>query len=480
MRSSIKKQIAVIFILLFTAAIALSWLINRIFLETYYKANKTDVLEQIYKYINNSGNQNNIGSDEFEIQLDKLCENNNVALLIMNSSQAVQYASMNDPTVFRQLLFNYLFSKSESEYTIQETTDVRTGSDYMDMWGYLDNGDFFVMRSALESIRESVILSSRFMVYVGIAAILCSCFIILYVTDRIARPLLELVRISDRMIHLDFNAKYKSGGTNEIGLLGERMNILSETLEETISELKTANNELQKDIEKKDRIDEMRQEFLSNVSHELKTPIALIQGYAEGLKECVQDDAESRDFYCDVIMDESAKMNAMVKSLLTLNQLEFGNEKVTMERFDLTLLISNILQSTQILAGDKNVRVEFDESHHKFAWADEFKIEEVVTNYISNAFHYVCNENIIRVWMEEKGKNVRVYVYNSGFPIPDDELDKIWVKFYKVDKARTREYGGSGIGLSIVKAIMDSFNQKCGVENREDGVIFWFDIESAE
>lgn len=480
MKSSIKRQIAVIFILLFTATIGLSWLVNRMFLETYYKLNKREVLEQIYKYINTSGNQNKIGSNEFELQLDKLCENNNVALLVMDSSQAIEYASMNDPAVFRELLFNYLFTKSQSEYTIQEITDVRTGSDYMDMWGYLDNGDFFVMRSALESIRESVVLSSRFMVYVGIVAILCSGLIILYVTGRMARPLLELVKISDRMIHLDFNAKYKSGGVNEIGILGERMNILSETLEKTISELKTANNELQKDIEKKDKIDEMRRDFLSNVSHELKTPIALIQGYAEGLKECVQDDAESRDFYCDVIIDESAKMNEMVKSLLTLNQIEFGNEKVTMERFDLTLLIANILQSTQILAGDKNVKVEFDESKHIFAWGDEFKIEEVVTNYVSNAFHHVNHENIIRVWMEEREKNVRVCVYNSGFPIPEEELDKIWIKFYKVDKARTREYGGSGIGLSIVKAIMDSFHQKCGVENCKDGVIFWFEVERAD
>lgn len=478
MKNSIKKQIAIIFIVLFATTNAMSWLINTLFLEDYYRANKREVLEKIYKYVNEMGNADALVTKNFEYQADKLCENNNVALFIMDSSQTVLYASMNDPTVFRELLFHYLISDSESEYMIQEITE-KSGSDYMDMWGYLENGNFFVMRTALESIRESAALSNRFMIYVGLIAIVASGMIILWITGKITKPLSELVSISERMIQLDFNAKYKSGGTNEVGLLGERMNMLSASLEKKISELKTANNELQKDIEKKEQIDEMRKEFLSNVSHELKTPIALIQGYAEGLKECVKEDDESRDFYCDVIIDESTKMNEMVKSLLTLNQLEFGNDTVTMERFELTALISNILNSTKILAKDNDVQVEFDDSKKLYAWADEFKIEEVVTNYISNAFHHVSNEKRIKVWMEEGEKNIRVCVFNTGEPIPEDELDKIWIKFYKVDKARTREYGGSGIGLSIVKAIMDSFNQKYGVENTHDGVIFWFEVEKS-
>ena len=140
---------------------------------------------------------------------------------------------------------------------------------------------------------------------------------------------------------MDFDEKYTGTDKTEISILGNNSNALSETLETTISELKTANNELLKDIEKKDKIDEMRKEFLSNVSHELKTPIALIQGYAEGLKEGINSDEESREFYCDVIMDEANKMNIMVKKLLTLNQLEFGNDVVNMERFDIVALIKN-------------------------------------------------------------------------------------------------------------------------------------------
>ena len=255
---------------------------------------------------------------------------------------------------------------------------------------------------------------------------------------------------------------------------------MSETLEKTISELKTANNELQTDLNQKIQIDEMRKEFLSNVSHELKTPIALIQGYAEGLQDCINDDAESREFYCEVIIDEAAKMNNMVKKLLSLNQLEFGNDVVNIQRFDLTELINGVIQSSTLLAEQKGATISFDQKQPLYEWGDEFKLEEVVTNYISNAINHVDGEKQIEVTVLHQDEKIRVSVFNTGQPIPDDSLDKVWIKFYKVDKARTREYGGSGIGLSIVKAIMDSHHQKYGVYNRKEGVVFWFELDSAE
>ena len=178
------------------------------------------------------------------------------------------------------------------------------------------------------------------------------------------------------MTQLDFDAKYipVRHVSREIDELGNSMNELSETLEETISELKTANVSLQQDIEKKEQIDEMRKEFLSNVSHELKTPLALIQGYAEGLKEEVNaEDPSGRDFYCDVIIDESNKMNDMVKKLLTLNQLEFGNDVINMERFDICDLIANYLTNADILIRQHDAKVVFEPQKPVYVWSDEFK-----------------------------------------------------------------------------------------------------------
>ena len=249
-------------------------------------------------------------------------------------------------------------------------------------------------------------------------------------------------------------------------------------MERTVSELKQANNQLQKDIEQKEKIEDMRNEFLGNVSHELKTPIALIQGYAEGLKEGISEDPESREFYCDVIIDEAAKMNVMVKNLLTLNQLEFGSDEVQFERFDIVRLVKGVIVSCEILVQQAGAKISFISDESICVWADEFKTEQVVRNYLTNAIHHVGNEKRIEVRIENGDGKVRITVFNSGTPIPEEDIPKLWDKFYKVDKAHTREYGGNGIGLSIVKAIMESFHQKYGVENFDNGVAFWFELDA--
>mgnify|MGYP000325021519 FL=1 len=202
-----------------------------------------------------------------------------------------------------------------------------------------------------------------------------------------------------------------------------------------------------------------------------------LQGYAEGLYDNINDDSESRKFYCEVIMDEADKMNKMVKKLLTLNQIEFGNNQVNFEHFDIVQVVRTVINSATLLAKQKEAQIEIDDYPQIYVWADEYMIEEVVTNYVSNAINHVDGEKKIKVSLKKTDKVVRVSVFNTGKCIPEEELDKIWIKFYKVDKARTREYGGSGIGLSIVKAIMESMNQKCGVLNHEDGVEFWFELD---
>ena len=265
-------------------------------------------------------------------------------------------------------------------------------------WNMWNAGDSLIMvtisliRSPLESIKESASISNSFYFIVGIIIIVVSGIVILVMTNRITRPISELTKLSEKMSDLDFDARYQSRAGNEIDVLGDNFNKMSRKLESTISELKSANNKLQKDIEDKIKIDEMRKEFLDNVSHELKTPIALIQGYAEGLNENISDDPESREFYCEVIMDEASKMNKLVKNLLTLNQLESGKDAPVMERFDIVSLIRGVLGSMHIMIEQKEATVIFEETEPVYVWADEFKIEEVVTNYTSNALNHLDGE----------------------------------------------------------------------------------------
>lgn len=486
-KHSLTRQITSIVSILVAGAILLCWVLNTTLLPRYYMHNKKQVLMENYETISNASEQDKLDSDEFTVTFDNLCSNGNIMTLILQPDGKVLRSSVNDLDTLRGELWNVLLHTDDMEvlysndqYQLLRKNDTRLDSEYLVLVGVLENGDMILMRTAVESIRESAAISNRFLLFVGAAAIVSSLLVAFFTTRHITKPLQQLTEISKRMVDLDFNAKYESNRSNsyEVEELGNHINRLSENLERTISELKTTNVELQDDIEKKIQIDEMRKEFLSNVSHELKTPLALIQGYAEGLQECINDDAESREFYCDVIIDEADKMNRMVKKLLTLNQLEFGNDQVVMERFNMTELINGVANSTKILREQKNIRLELENPEEAWVWGDEFKVEEVITNYMSNAINHADGEKVIRVFYTRSEDKLRVSVFNTGQPIPEEDLDKIWVKFYKVDKARTREYGGSGIGLSIVKAIMDSFHQQCGVINHEDGVEFWMELST--
>lgn len=490
MKYSIKHQIALVFIVVMIGTLALCWVINNFFLESFYINNKEDVISDAYESINKAALNGDIASEEFDIELRKICDMYNISVLVIDAESTTIKSSSRYTEILMRRLYDNFFNPSQDleyleendDYFIATAMDMATGTEYLEMWGVLDNGNLFMVRSPLEGIRDSVKIANRFLAYIGVAVTLISTVIILFVTTRITKPIMQLKDISEKMTNLDFETKYISRGKNEIDLLGEHMNELSSTLEKTISELKTANNELKRDIEKKEQIDEMRKEFLSNVSHELKTPIALIQGYAEGLKEGINDnDDESRDFYCDVIIDEAGKMNNMVKKFLDLNELEFGNDVVTLERFDIVALVNNLLHSADILISRNDIKLNVEASNPIYVWADEFKVEEVIRNFFSNAINHADGEKIIEIKFRinnEAGNKVRVSVFNTGEPIPDASLERIWEKFYKVDKARTREYGGSGVGLSIVKAIMDSMNQKYGVINYSNGVEFWFELET--
>lgn len=484
-KHSLTRQITSIVSLLVAGAILLCWVLNTTLLPRYYMHNKKEVLMENYQTISNASAQNELESDEFAVTFDNLCSNGNIMALILQQDGKVLRSSVNDLDALRTEFWDVLLHGdkmevlySNKQYQLLKKTDTRLDSEYLVLVGVLENGDMVLMRTAVESIRESAAISNRFLLFAGAAAIVASILVAFFTTRHITKPLQQLTDISKRMVDLNFNAKYESDQSNsyEVEELGNHINRLSENLERTISELKTANVELQDDIEKKIQIDEMRKEFLSNVSHELKTPLALIQGYAEGLQECINDDAESREFYCEVIIDEADKMNRMVKKLLTLNQLEFGNDQVIMERFDMTELIRGVANSTRILMEQKGIRLELENSEEAWVWGDEFKVEEVITNYMSNAINHADGEKLIRVFYTRSEDKLRVSVFNTGQAIPEEDIEKIWVKFYKVDKARTREYGGSGIGLSIVKAIMDSFHQRCGVINHEDGVEFWMEL----
>lgn len=433
----------------------------------------------------NKGGKNGIDKNRpSDMNMDDMSgDNNNSSTDTGNTDSDISSDNLKDP---------YMINMSGSgigetreiilktdKYTLQKIYDTRLGDYYYELWGTLDCGDSIMLRLAIQGIKDNVTIFNKFITYIGIAITLIGIVVAYIFSSYFTKPIMQLSELAKKMAAMDFDARYEGNDKGEIGILGESMNYMSSRLEQNIAQLKSANLELQRDIDKKVKIDQMRTEFLSNVSHELKTPIALIQGYAEGLKEGITDDPESMDFYCSVIMDEANKMNMMVKKLLTLNQIEFGDEELVMERFDIIELVSSVVNANELRSGQKGIKIIFNQAdEHIDVWSDEYKIEEVITNYISNAINHCDFEKRIEVNVKKNGDNIRVSVFNTGKNIPEEDINNIWGKFYKVDKARTREYGGNGIGLSIVKAIMDSYGKEYGVRNLDNGVEFWFDLDA--
>lgn len=484
-------QIAMMFIIVIMLVIGFIATMNTSLLGFYYIQEKASAMTDAYQQINQWYNNDNQGSIEFSLSMERLHANNNMAIMILESDGSTIYSTGKDNVSNYGILMDAIVGTNlkghdkiwlkNDSYTILRMEDDRLSEDYIVLWGTLDDGNLILLRSPLESMKESARISNKFFLIGSIFAIIVSVYATIILTHKITRPILKLTEISESMSKMDFNVKYFPSDElkkNEIDILGEHMNELSETLEQKIIELKNVNHALKRDIVLKEENQHKQKEFIRNVSHELKTPIAVISGYAEGLKDSINDDPESREFYCDVILDEANRMNKMVLELINLNQLEMGSEQLDIQRINIINLIENMLPSYKLIFEQNDIRFEFEYAEEMDIYADEYAIEQVINNYLSNAVHYCKGDDkYIRLKLEKIDGHCRLSVFNSGDQIPEESLPYLWDTFYKVDKARTREYGGTGVGLSIVKAVMEDLNQKYGVENKENGVEFWIELE---
>ena len=342
---------------------------------------------------------------------------------------------------------------------------------------------FYVSMLTTRDIHESTKLLNYVLIIIDFVIIIGSGILASFVSKKFTEPIVELDHIAKKMSNLDFSQKYEIDDTeDEINNLGKSINIMSEKLEKTINQLTVNNTELEKDIERKSKIDEMRKQFISDVSHELKTPIALIQGYAEGLVENVNADDESREFYANVILDEANKMDRLVKQLLELMKLEYGKREFNNENFDIVELTKEVIRKCNVMLEEDNVKVYFNYENAIIANADAFYIEQILTNYLTNAIKYSKEINgerkiDVNIDIDNERRKIRVRVFNTGDNINESELQRIWGRFYKIDSSRNREKGGTGIGLAFVKAIMNNYKNDYGAINKPNGIELFFELD---
>lgn len=464
-------------------------LINSIVLENFYIYSKTATIKQVYQKVNDYYNTENTNVD-LETELKKIAYKNNFDILIKTDTNLIIFTSDREFLSSTYILkdINEIKSKNieenETKINVKVTTDEVNNVSYMFLTGILDNGYVLYIRMPISPIEESVKISNTVLLMIGGITLVVAGIIASFISRKFTNPILQLNDIANKMAKLDFSKKYRITDTeDEINELGRSINTMSDKLETTIKELQKNNIELEKDIEEKSKIDEMRKQFISDVSHELKTPIALIQGYAEGLIENVNSDEESRKFYAEVILDETNKMDKLVKQLLELMKLEYGKREFDNEKFNINELINEVLRKCSVMINEKNIKVYFENKEPIYVYADEFYMDQIITNYLTNAIKHaeeVEKENKIEIKVEKVSNKIRVSVFNTGENIPEEDLQRIWGRFYKLDSSRNRQDGGSGIGLALVKAIMNNYQNEYGVENKKNGVEFYFDMDISD
>ena len=438
--------------------------------------------------------QNEIFVDTHDFQkiLEKSAIDNNYDVVIVDKDNNLVYATRDNfvsnfeeiPKIKYEVNYS-IFNQdtimySKDNVTVRKIQDKVNGLNFILLDGQLDNGNKVYIRMSTSTIEESALISNQSLWIISLVSLAMSCVIIVIITGKFTKPISDLNEIATNMANLDFSKKYKPQNTNdEIDKLGNNINALSDSLEDKINKLRKSNMELERDIEAKAKIDEMRKTFVSDVSHELKTPIALIQGYAEGLVDNVVTDEENRKSYAEVILDESNKMDVLVKRLIELIKLEYDDIKLNNTKFDIVELINETVRTSNVMLSENSIEVKFDEKDPKIVYADDFYIDEVIRNYFTNAIKNCVEKNgkkEIRIVIKDVGEKYRISVFNTGNNIAEEDIPRIWNRFYKVDKSRERSQGGHGIGLSLVKAIMNKYNSSYGVKNRQDGVEFFFEI----
>lgn len=388
----------------------------------------------------------------------------------LETLQAVQYFAeiIRDGTTSPQQLSHFLLDSGEN---IKNSIFVKP---------IMENGkitEYAFAVASLQPVNEAMLVLKDYYVYALIIVFLVIILLSFYYSKIIVKPLIKMNRVTKKMANFDFSEKLPVTADDEIGGLSGSINTLSVNLKDRIDRLNVANTKLQQDIERERQLEKTRKEFISGVSHELKTPLSVIRSFAEGIKDGVSKDTT---YYTDVILEETENMNRLIVEMLELAKLESGTYKLDMTTFSIGELIQQVYTKLLFSMEEKHLQVNIDVDSSIFVKANRSRIEQVVVNLLSNAIRYTPDGEKIQVSVIAMEDTVKVEIENTGNPIPEDSLEKIWDRFYRLDASRSRHTGGTGLGLSIVKNILDLHHAEYGVYNTTNSVVFYFNLQKVK
>lgn len=346
----------------------------------------------------------------------------------------------------------------------------------------MEGNRFLYIETPREYIRSTADLAVRYTAYLSAGILLLAAAVLYVVAGRATRPIRRIQDVADKISHMDFSEACPTSSHDELGALGESINHMSRELQSNIEQLIAANEVLQSDLERQQKADRMRRQFVANVSHDFKTPLTLIVSYAEALSDV--RDSEEAEQYRTVITEEGNRLSQMVASLLELSQLESGTLRVKSSIFCIGEVLDSVYAAYRLPAEKKGLRTVRENGEEYIVRADYQKICQAASNLYDNAVKYASADGTVRIAAEEETvegeKKCVVSVYNTAPLIPQEEMENLFISFYRGDRSRHRSGKSYGLGLAIVKAIMEMHGERYGCENVEDGVRFWFTLTLAD
>lgn len=457
------------------AAVTVILVINTTYLGDLYFINEKRKIKSTAEYLNTL----DLKSGVYLGTVGKIETENNISIDIYFPDGTPLYLSAKNlvPKGGNTVIIEHNTGDDGSVLDVRETNGVQ----YIDYKCTLQNDIEIEIFSVKANIETNAGVALYFVwASILIIFVIVLIFFIIY-SKRFTEPLIEMSKITEKMSNMDFSERLEVKSNDEIGELSGSINNLSSSLDRTLQDLNEKNEKLKSDIEKKQTLEELRKEFISSISHELKTPISIVRGYAEGAELMLRSgDTDGAAEYCDIIIKESDKMNALVFELLELSRFEIGDSRLECEKFYLKDFIQDYTDSEKIVFEENGITCKTDIPENIKCFGDVIKLNMVLNNYVSNAVAHAEGEKIIKIFCEETENKIRVNVFNTGKPIKDEDIDKIWNSFYRADKSRSRKEGRFGLGLSIVSAIQNLHGNEYGVFNSDGGVTFWFDIAKSK
>ncbi|QVK17931.1 HAMP domain-containing histidine kinase [Mycoplasmatota bacterium] len=474
MKSSIKKRFFLTFLIILLVSELSLLALSKLFLDDIVISANKILIRKVYNEYKPYLELNNVDIE----QLNSISSKNDIGIVVYDNGTVTACSSLflckNESSTLPTYVTNYLSYVNENESASRIINLKLLNVNQLVYMYNMGNGRFIIIDKALHSIEEISQIMIGFIQITGVLVFIIGSIVIYVIGNEVTKPIIKISHYANDIANLKLDDKISITNHDEIGQLAQNMNLISERLNIALKELNERNESLKEDLEKEKELDRKRVKFFSTVSHEFKTPITIIQGYAEGMKHHVVKSQEDMDEYCDVIIEESKKMGRFVNDLLNLSLYESGNFMLNKTDFDIVELINITKNKFNEAISDKQIHFQFDGIQSSIINADKHRVEQIINNLISNAVKHVEENGIIKISINDDENHVILRIFNNGERIDKKEINNIWSLFYKLEN--NKNHIGTGIGLAIVKSIVELHHGNYGVVNKKDGVEFYIEL----